>query len=457
MTATHRADLSISDQESMRTWNPDRDGDRRTTPRNVADEDTLELTILMPCLNEEETIAVCVRTARSYLERSGVRGEVLVADNGSTDRSIQLAEAEGARVVSVSEKGYGAALMGGVRAARGTFVIMGDADDSYDFSSLDQFVERLRAGDHLVMGNRFAGGIEPGAMPWLHRWIGNPVLSWLGRTLFGIPVRDFHCGLRGFRRQTVLNLGLHTTGMEWASEVVVANALAGRKITEVPTTLRPDGRSRPPHLRSFRDGWRHLRFLLLYSPKWLFLLPGLVAFVVGAVAAATLVVTPVTIGGVGFDIGTLLYACAATVLGYQAMWFAMLTRRYGEQQGFLPPGDRYERVKRLLSLERGLAIGGLLIVAGFGLAVASFARWSGEGFGEMNGAQTIRIVAPATLGLILGFQTVLSSVFWSLLGIETRPAPVARTFVESSDSKVINVQFSNVQVANVQIAKEVER
>jgi len=260
--------------------------------------------------------------------------------------------------------------------------------------------------------------------------------------LFGIPVRDFHCGLRGFRRQTVLNLGLHTTGMEWASEVVVANALAGRQITEVPTTLRPDGRSRPPHLRSFRDGWRHLRFLLLYSPKWLFLLPGLVAFIGGALLATALVLTPITIGGVGFDIGTLLYACAATVLGYQALWFAVLTRRYGEVQGFLPAGERYVRIKRSLSLERGLALGALLIVGGLVTAVASFARWSGEGFGAMDGAQTIRIVAPATLGLILGFQTVLSSVFWSLLGIDTKPSSSARSFIESADSKVINVRFA---------------
>ncbi len=442
MTASNQAAEVVAVQGSQRAWNPQRDGDRRVVPRTTADDGELELTILMPCLNEEETIVACVRTARAYLERSGVVGEVLVADNGSTDRSIELAEAEGARVVSVSEKGYGAALMGGIRAARGRFVIMGDADDSYDFSSLDAFVERLRAGDHLVMGNRFAGGIEPGAMPWLHRWIGNPVLSWLGRTLFGIPVRDFHCGLRGFRRQTVLNLGLHTTGMEWASEVVVANALAGRQITEVPTTLRPDGRSRPPHLRSFRDGWRHLRFLLLYSPKWLFLLPGLVAFIGGALLATALVLTPITIGGVGFDIGTLLYACAATVLGYQALWFAVLTRRYGEVQGFLPAGERYVRIKRSLSLERGLALGALLIVGGLVTAVASFARWSGEGFGAMDGAQTIRIVAPAPRGLILGVQTVLSSVFWSLLGIDTKPSSSARSFVESADSKVINVRFA---------------
>ena len=333
--------------------------------------------------------------------------------------------------------------MGGIRAALGTFVVMGDADDSYDFSNLDPFLERLRAGDHLVMGNRFAGGIEKGAMPWLHRWIGNPALSMLGRMLFRIPVRDFHCGLRGFRRQTVLNLGLHTTGMEWASEVVVANSLAQRVISEVPTTLRPDGRSRPPHLRSFRDGWRHLRFLLLYSPKWLFLVPGMVAFVVGAVATTALVITPIEVANIGFDIGTLLYACAATVLGYQAMWFAMLTRRYGEQAGFLPPGTRYERVKRELTLERGLAVGGGLILLGLLTAMASFARWHGTGFGAMNASQTIRIVAPATLGLILGTQTVLSSLFWSLLGIETRRPAAPRSVTDARDATVITVDFSS--------------
>ncbi len=435
MTATQRVG-------SMAQWDPGRDPDRRESAQRVVDPDSVELTILMPCLNEEETIEVCVRSAMGYLERSGVHGEVLIADNGSTDRSIELAEAAGARVVNVPDKGYGAALMGGIRSARGTFVVMGDADDSYDFSNLDPFLERLRAGDHLVMGNRFAGGIEKGAMPWLHKWIGNPALSTLGRVLFRIPVRDFHCGLRGFRRQTVLNLGLHTTGMEWASEVVVANSLARRVISEVPTTLRPDGRSRPPHLRSFRDGWRHLRFLLLYSPKWLFLVPGMVAFVLGALATATLVITPIEVANMGFDIGTLLYACAATVLGYQAMWFAVLTRRYGEQAGFLPTGTRYERVKRVLTLERGLAVGGGLIVLGLVTALASFARWQDTGFGEMNGSQTVRIVAPATLGLILGTQTVLSSLFWSLLGIETRRPPAPRSVTNAHDATVIAVDFS---------------
>lgn len=444
MTATQRvASIPLT---SVR-WDSAGDTDRRQSPRSVND-DLLELTILMPCLNEEETIEVCIRKALGYLQTSGIRGEVLIADNGSTDRSIVLAEAAGARVVSITDRGYGAALMGGVRAARGVFVIMGDADDSYDFSSLDGFVDRLRQGDHLVMGNRFAGGIDDGAMPWLHRWIGNPVLSWLGRKLFEIPVRDFHCGLRAFRRQTVLNLGLHTTGMEWASELVVASALAKRQISEVPTILHCDGRSRPPHLRSFRDGWRHLRFLLLYSPKWLFLVPGAIAFVAGLLTATVLVVRPVSIGGVGFDIGTLLYATAATMLGYQAMWFAMLTRRYGEQQGFLPSGQHYELVKRHLTLERGLLAGLGLVVLGGVAAVASLARWHHTGFGELDGAQTIRLVAPATLGLILGAQTMLSSLFWSLLGIETNKPQTPRVAIESADSKVISVDFRPVNMAS---------
>ena len=410
---------------SRRSW-PRRSNESHSwTPRNVKDDDPIspsevpELTILMPCLNEAETVGVCVSRGFRFLRRENVRGEVLIADNGSTDRSREVAEQAGARVIEVDERGYGAALRGGIQSARGRYVIMGDADDSYDFEHLGEFLDRLRSGDHLVMGNRFRGGIEPGAMPFLHRRVENPLLSWLGRLFFGVKVGDFHCGLRGFDRRAILQLELHTTGMEFASEVVVASALAGYTISEVPTTLCNDGRSRPPHLRSFRDGWRHLRFLLLYSPRWLFLYPGLTVLAIGLAATVALSIGPIETGSVGFDIGTLLYAAAATVLGYQAMLFALLTRRYGERVGLLPPRQHLNWLKRNVSLERGLVVGILLIVFGLMVAVISFARWRNVGFGALDGARTVRIAVPATIGLILGVQTIFASLFWSIIGIKT--------------------------------------
>lgn len=393
-------------------------------PKAASGRQGVELTVLMPCLNEAETVGVCVEKALGFLTSSDIRGEVLVADNGSTDGSQELARQAGARVVDVPDRGYGAALRGGIRSARGRYIIMGDADDSYDFERLEGFVGRLRAGDQLVMGNRFQGGIEPGAMPVLHRVVGNPVLSWLGRLFFRVPVGDFHCGLRGFDRASVERLGLHTTGMEFASEMVVASALAGYTISEVPTTLRQDGRSRPPHLRSFRDGWRHLRFLLLYSPRWLFFYPGLVAFTLGLVATVALCIQPIEIGEVGFDTGTLLYAAAAVVIGYQAVIFALLTRRYGERVGLLPQRDYLNWLKRHISLERGVVLGLALILFGLVLAVASFGRWSDAGFGALDGARTVRIVVPATLGLMLGTQTISASLFWSFMGIELGKEPL---------------------------------
>ncbi|MGY1606886.1 MULTISPECIES: glycosyltransferase family 2 protein [unclassified Geodermatophilus] len=388
-----------------------------------AHDTEIELSIVMPCLNEAETLAVCIRKARGFLERSGVSGEVVIADNGSTDGSQQIAEAEGARVVPVTEKGYGNALLGGIRAARGRYVVMGDADDSYDFSDLGPFVAELRAGADLVMGNRFAGGIADGAMPPLHRYVGNPVLSFIGRLFFKARVGDFHCGLRGFNRQRLLELDLHTTGMEFASEVVVRAVLAGHRIAEVPTTLSKDGRSRPPHLRSFRDGWRHLRFLLLYAPRWLFLFPGFALAGVGALATAVLLFTPVTIGSATFDIGTLGYAAAALLIGSQAIAFWLLTKVYAIEEGFLPPDPRMTRLFRRFTLEVGLVTGGLLFLIGVVAGVVSLVRWGQAGLGALDTGTQIRIVVVAMIGLILGAQVVLNSLFVSILGLGRKDRP----------------------------------
>ena len=379
-----------------------------------------ELTILMPCLNEAETLAVCIRKAHGYLARSGVVGEVLIADNGSTDGSQQIARDLGARVVEVGAEGYGNALMGGIRAAGGSFVIMGDADDSYDFSSLQPFMNELRAGNALVMGNRFLGGIEPGAMPPLHRYLGNPVLSGFGRLFFKTPVGDFHCGLRGFHRESVLALGLTTTGMEFASELIVKARLAGLRISEVPTTLSKDGRSRPPHLRSWRDGWRHLRFLLIFSPRWLFLYPGLAAFVVGAVLTLILLIGPVRIGPVGLDLGTMMYASALTVVGWQSVLFSVLTKIYAAHEGFLPMSDRYRRLVERVSVERGLVLGVVIFLVGVLGAAVQLMRWSGQHFGALDVSHTVRSAIPAVLGIMLGFLTVMFSMFAGILTIPTR-------------------------------------
>lgn len=393
-----------------------------------------ELTIVMPCLNEAETLGVCIRKAHIFLARAGVTGEVLVADNGSTDGSQQIARDLGARIVAVEAKGYGNALMGGIRAARGTYVIMGDADDSYDFSALQPFVDALRSGGELVMGNRFMGGIEPGAMPPLHKYLGNPALSGAGRLFFKTPIGDFHCGLRGFNRASMLRLGLTTTGMEFASEVVVKARLAGLRITEVPTTLSKDGRSRPPHLRSWRDGWRHLRFLLIFSPRWLFLYPGLVAFVVGAVLTLVLLVGPVRIGPVGLDLGTMMYASALTVVGWQSVLFSILTKIYASHEGFLPMSERYQRLLERISVERGLVLGVFIFVVGVLGAAAQLMRWGGQGFGALDVSQTVRSAIPAVLGIMLGFLTVMFSMFAGILTIPTRgEALSARPLSEARD------------------------
>ncbi|TFC19213.1 glycosyltransferase family 2 protein [Cryobacterium algoritolerans] len=380
--------------------------------------ETLELSILMPCLNEAETLAVCIDKAQDYLRRSGIAGEVLIADNGSTDGSQEIAEEHGARVVAVAEKGYGSALIGGIEAARGSYVIMGDADDSYDFSALDGFVERLRAGDELVMGNRFRGGIEPGAMPPLHKYLGNPVLSWIGRTLFRSPIKDFHCGLRGFNRQSMLALHLQTTGMEFASEMVVKSTLGGSRVSEVPTTLKKDGRSRPPHLRSWRDGWRHLRFLLIFSPRWLFLIPGSLAFLIGFLGTVLLAFGPVVVGEVGFTYSSQIYLAALAVVGYQAFLFALLTKIYAQHEGFRIPRSRnFERLERRISLESGAIVGVVLFLIGLGIALSQLIGWAAGGYGALEAGATIRVAIPSALLMMLGAQTVMGGMFLGVLSV----------------------------------------
>ena len=377
----------------------------------------LELTILMPCLNEAETLGVCIAKAMGYLARSGVAGEVLIADNGSTDGSQTIAEAGGARVVPVPERGYGAALIAGIRAARGRFVIMGDSDDSYDFTALDPFVAQLRAGNQLVMGNRFRGGIAPGAMPPLHRYLGNPVLSTVGRVFFGAPVGDFHCGLRGFERGAMLGLDLRAPGMEFASEMVVKATMQGLRIAEVPTTLSPDGRSRPPHLRSWRDGWRHLRFLLVFCPRWLFLYPGAALFALGLATMMALLPGPRTLGGVVFDVHTLLYAAGATVMGFQAVQFWVFARIYGGLEGVVPEAQRLTAALARFGLEPALILAGVLVLAGLGLGFGALARWGAEGFGPLGGFGAMRLVIASVTAMLLGLQLAFGAFFVAVLGM----------------------------------------
>lgn len=381
------------------------------------EEARVELTILMPCLNEAETLGTCISKAKSYLERSGIAGEVLIADNGSTDGSQAIAQTLGARVVPVAQRGYGAALIAGIAAARGRYVIMGDSDDSYDFTALDPFVAKLREGYELVMGNRFKGGIKPGAMPPLHRYLGNPVLTTVGRIFFGSPVRDFHCGLRGFARDAILALGLRSPGMEFASEMVVKATVQKLRVTEVPTTLSPDGRSRPPHLRSWRDGWRHLRFLLAFCPRWLFLYPGAALFGLGLLAMALLLAGPVRIGGITFDIHTLLYAAGATVLGFQAMQFWAFAKIHGALEGVVPEEPRLTRFVARLGLEASLLLGGGLVLLGLILGLTTLAMWGGEHFGPMVGSRAMRLAIASVTAMILGFQLAFGAFFITVLGI----------------------------------------
>jgi glycosyltransferase involved in cell wall biosynthesis len=372
--------------------------------------DALELTILMPCLNEARTVAKCVEAALDFLHRAGIRGEVLVADNGSSDGSRELATAAGARVVSVPDRGYGAALMGGIRAAHGTYVIMGDADCSYDFSSLDGFVERLRSGAGLVMGNRFRGGIQHGAMPLLHRYLGNPVLSFIGRLFFRTHIGDFHCGIRGFHRESVAALGLVSSGMEFASEMVAKAALAGMSIAEVPTQLRPDGRDRPPHLRTWRDGWRHLKFLLLFCPRWLFLYPGAFLLVAGLAGLGTLQ-NPWSEAAHDLRIHSMLYMAGAMVLGVQLLQLAVLTKWLGVLSGIVPQPRWLLRAHPFLNLEVGLLLGGGLFTIGVLWSVGLVQRWGMSGFGALPPTEGMRAAIPAVTLMIIGMQAVAGTLF----------------------------------------------
>ena len=377
----------------------------------------MELTILMPCLNEAETLATCIRKARAFLDRAKIDGEVVIADNGSSDGSQDLAVANGARVIPIPVRGYGSALIGGIRAARGRYVIMADSDDSYDFSALDSFVERLRQGWQLVMGNRFQGGIAPGAMPKLHRYLGNPVLTAVGRAFFGSPCGDFHCGLRGFERDAILSLDLQAPGMEFASEMVVKATIHKLRVTEVPTTLSPDGRSRPPHLRSWRDGWRHLRFLLLFSPRNLFLYPGMTLLLAGFLLSAWLLPASRHIGGLQLDIHTLLYTSVAMVIGVQAILFWVFAKIYGQRERIVPPDPTFDAALQAATLERVLIAGGVLVLLGLGLGVYALSAWNAHGFGQLSPDMTMRIVIPSATAILIGMQLAYSAFFLALLGI----------------------------------------
>lgn len=378
----------------------------------------MELTILMPCLNEAETLEVCIHKAKKFLETSGVVGEILIADNGSTDGSVEIAERCGARVEHVSEKGYGAALIGGCKAAKGKYVIMGDADDSYDFLNLMPFVEKLREGYDLVMGNRFQGGIAKGAMPPLHRYIGNPVLSFIGRLFFSSDIGDFHCGLRGYEREAMLNLDLQTTGMEYASEMVVKATMYGLKIAEVPTTLSPDGRSRAPHLRSFRDGWRHLKFLLLHSPDWLFLYPGMLFCVLGLVITVGLMFGPVTFGSVTFDIHTMLYGSAMIMIGTNMIFFSLFTRIYAIRTKFIPTKENVATKLAGITTEKGAIAGVLLTLAGIIMTVLALLVWKHTAFGDLNPQEVMRMTIPALTLMVVGIEMIFASFFIGILNIK---------------------------------------
>jgi glycosyltransferase involved in cell wall biosynthesis len=391
-----------------------------TAAREAVDDDVL-LTIVMPCLNEALTLGACIEQAQQMFRDSGIRGEIVVGDNGSTDGSQQIARDKGARVVDVPVRGYGAALLGGIAAARGRYVLMGDSDMSYDFGHAPRFVEALNAGNDVVMGNRFRGGIQPGAMPFLHRYLGNPVLTKLGQMFFGIgDVGDFHCGLRAFRKDAIDALQLSCTGMEFASEMVVKSALHGLKIAEVPTTLAPDGRDRPPHLRTWRDGWRHLRFLLCYSPRWAFLYPGLVCALIGVLLGLFVLPGPRHVGGVVFDIHTLVYAGGLVLVGAQGVFFSVLSKVFAITQGLVPEPPAATRLFQKITLEHGVIIGLLLVAAGVLGSFAAIYGWVETGLGNYDPGRAMRVVVPSVVALALGAQTIFSSFFLSLLGMPTK-------------------------------------
>jgi glycosyltransferase involved in cell wall biosynthesis len=378
----------------------------------------VEVSIVMPCLNEVETLAACIGRAREAIDKGGYSAEIIVADNGSSDGSQLVARELGVRVVDVQRKGYGSALIGGIDAAQGRFVVMGDADASYDFAAIAPLIARLREGYDLVVGNRFMGGIEPGAMPWSHKWFGNPVLTRISRIFFHAPVGDTHCGLRAFTKDAYERMRLRATGMEFASEMVIKASLKGMRITEVPVVLHPDGRSRPPHLRTWRDGWRHLRFMLLFSPRWLFLYPGIALLAGGLLLSALLVAGPLRIGSVRLDIHTLLVAGFLALLGYQLVLFAVFTKMFAIREGFHPPHPALQTLLRYITLEVGLLAGALMVLVGFVALVVAVVSWQAVGFGNLNPSTTMREVIPAVVLLALGTQTIFASFFISILSIE---------------------------------------
>jgi glycosyltransferase involved in cell wall biosynthesis len=378
------------------------------------------LSIVMPCLNEAETLKACIDKALAFLQNNGISGEIVIADNGSTDGSQGIAQNAGVRLVHVAQKGYGSALLGGIEEAQGEFIVMGDADDSYDFSALGAFVEALTAGYDLVMGNRFKGGIQPAAMPFLHRYLGNPVLSWLARLFFKSDIGDFHCGLRGFRRDAILSLNLQTTGMEFASEMIVKATLHGLKITEVPTILYPDGRTRPPHLRTWSDGWRHLRFLLLYSPRWLFFYPGLALTLLGILISAILLPGPLRVGSITFDINTLMYASLLTILGVQSVLFSLFTYVFGVNTGLLPQDSLTEQIVQNVGLEKGILISLTMILLGGASSTGALVYWSQHSFEAIDPTVSMRLVIPGAVLFCLGFQVLFASFFLGILNTKRK-------------------------------------
>jgi Glycosyl transferase family 2 len=379
----------------------------------------VELTILMPCLNEARTVQSCILKAQTYLQRNQIFGEVLIADNGSTDGSQSLAETAGARVIQIENKGYGTALIGGIAAAKGRFVIMADADDSYDFADLDGFVDRLRQGFKLVIGNRFKGGIMPGAMPALNRYVGNPLLSFIGRKLFSSAIGDFHCGMRGFDREAILELKLRCSGMEFASEMVVKASLAQLNIAEVPITLGRDGRQRQPHLRPWRDGWRHLRFMLLRSPQWLFLYPGLALTILGAAGAASLVAAPIQIPGLfTLDINALLYFSVAAAVGVQIVYFGLLAQAFAKKMQLKIAQGLARRLLYFASHGGAIAVGVFLVMAGAGGALYAIAEWGHTSFGTLVPSTMMRITIPSVTTLAIGTQIVFGGFLLGFIEAE---------------------------------------
>ncbi len=380
-------------------------------------ESPCELSIIMPCLNEAETLATCIDKARKFLNSNNISGEVLIADNGSTDGSQTIAKNHGVRIVDVPDRGYGNALMAGIKAARGEYIIMGDADDSYDFTSLSPFLVKLREGYDLVMGNRFKGGIKPGSMPFLHKHLGTPALTGIGRLFFHSTCGDFNCGLRGFRKNAILDLNLQASGMEYASEMIVKATLRKLRIAEVPTTLSPDGRSRRPHLRSWHDGWRHLRFLLLYSPRWLFLYPGLLLMLLGLIVGLWILPKQRVIGNITLDVHTLLYSAVFISVGFQSVIFSIFTKTFAIKEGLLPDDPQLKSLFRIFTLEKGLVIGSIFTIVGLACSIYALVFWSEQSFGSLDYSKIMRIVIPASLLLTLGCQVILSSLFLSVLGL----------------------------------------